>query len=82
MYENFDEQNLVDNEGAFESLLKQKIELIEFDVEDGNRLRAAMLESNRKLGEEGAFSMDLYNEMLAYVDEYRAQASAVPASAD
>ena len=82
LYEKFDEQNLVDNEGAFESLLKQKIELIEFDVEDGNRLRAAMLESNRKLGEEGAFSMDLYNEMLAYVDEYRAQASAVPASAD
>ncbi len=82
LYENFDRQNLVDNEGAFESLLKQKIELIEFDVEDGNRLRAAMLESNRKLGEEGAFSMDLYNEMLAYVDEYRAQASAVPASAD
>ena len=40
-----------------------------------------LLESNRRLGEDGHFTLDLYKEMLGYVEEYRnrQQASAGPA---
>jgi len=37
--------------------------------------------SNRELGEEGAFTMALYEEMLDYVQEYREANSEVTAGA-
>lgn len=76
MYEDFDRQNLIDNRGAFETLLKQKIEVVEFDPDEEKKLRAAMQETNRKLGANGAFTVSLYEEMLGYVSEYREAESA------
>ena len=70
-YANFDEQNLVDNREARETLLKQKIELVEFDADEIVDIREKVATSNRELGEAGRFSLTLYDEMLDYVDEYR-----------
>lgn len=70
-YETFDKQNLVDNREARAALLKQKIQLVEFDPDELARLRDLMLVSNRKLGEEGVFTLSLYDEMLALAAEYR-----------
>jgi len=71
IYHTFDEQNLIDNRAAREALLKQKIQLVEFDAQEYERLRGLVLDSNRALGEEGAFSLDLYDEMLALAAQYR-----------
>jgi len=75
-YQNFDKVNLVDNEGAFEALVNSGIEAVEFDDEAYAETRALLLASNRKLGEQGKFSKDLYDEMMRYVDEYRNQRGA------
>jgi len=80
IYDTFDKQNLVDNRDARAALLRQKIELVEFDPAEAANLRKLMQESNRKLVEDGAYSQSLYEEMLALSAEYR-EAHAVRASA-
>ena len=75
-YRNFDKQNLIDNREAFEALLNAGIESVPIDVDEYNRVRAALLESNRNLGQQGAFTLELYDEMMRYVDEYRREQQA------
>ncbi|HEX5788463.1 MAG TPA: TRAP transporter substrate-binding protein DctP [Woeseiaceae bacterium] len=70
IYADFDKQNLIDNREARDVLLRQKIELVEFDPAEYSRLRKAVLASNRKLGEEGEFTLSLYEKMLALAAEY------------
>jgi TRAP-type C4-dicarboxylate transport system substrate-binding protein len=70
MYETFDKQNLEDNRKARAALLKQKIELVEFDPAELKRFRELMHVSNRKLGESGLFTLSLYEEMLGLAAEY------------
>lgn len=75
-YRNFDKVNLVDNEGAYEALLNSGIEAVEFDDAEYQKTRALLLESNRKLGQQGRFSIELYDEMMSYVDDYRREKGA------
>ena len=70
-YEKFDHTNLVDNREARDALLNAGIESVPFDEKEVARIRNLLLVSNRKLGEEGAFDLALYEQMLAYVEEYR-----------
>ena len=81
-YRNFDEQNLVDNRGARDALLNAGIESVEVNVDEYERARKLLLDSNRELGAQGHFSVDLYNEMMRHIEEYRSerQASAGPAN--
>ncbi len=70
-YKKFDKVNLVDNQGAFEALVKSGIEQIKFDDEEFVKVRKLLLASNLKLGSDGAFTLELYEEMLRHIDEYR-----------
>lgn len=70
-YANFDVANLVDNNGARDALLNAGVESVPFDDAEIERVRNVLAESNLKLGEEGGFSISLYQEMLGYIDEYR-----------
>ena len=72
-YENFDEKNLVDNNAAYDSLVKSGIKPIELDAIEFAKVRAVLMESNMRLGNEGAFSVELYKEMLLYIEEYRSE---------
>jgi TRAP-type C4-dicarboxylate transport system substrate-binding protein len=76
-YQSFDKTNLVDNQGAFDALVKSGIEPTKFDDEEFVKVRNLLLESNLKLGGEGAFTLELYEEMLGYIDEYRSEHVAV-----
>jgi TRAP-type C4-dicarboxylate transport system substrate-binding protein len=71
-YENFDRVNLEDNHEARDALLNTGIESVPFDAEEVARLRERLLDSNRRLGADGAFDLALYDEMLGYVEEFRA----------
>lgn len=71
IYENFDRTNLIDNRGARDALLNAGIESVNFDQAEVERVRNVLLESNLRLGEQGAFTAELYEEMLRYVQEYR-----------
>ena len=73
MYQNFDEVNITDNRAAFASLVKSGIENVEFDVVEFEKTRDLLLASNMKLGNAGAFSVELYEEMLRYIEQYRSE---------
>lgn len=73
MYEEFDEVNLVDNEEAFDALVNSGIEQVYFDAEESEKIRELLLVSNLKLGAKGAFTLEFYEEMLRYIDEYRSE---------
>ena len=75
-YKNFDRSNLVDNEEAFKSLLKSGINEVSFNDEEFLRVRETLLESNMKLGVSGAFTLELYEEMLRHIDDYRGEHTA------
>ena len=77
IYEDFDRINLIENQKAFDSLVKSGIERVEFDAEEFAKVRNLLLESNLKLGNGGAFSVDLYEEMLRYIDQFRSEQVAV-----
>ena len=70
-YDNFDISNLAENRAARDALLNAGIETVDFEYSEVTRIRDVLLESNRKLGEEGAFDIELYERMLAYVEEFR-----------
>lgn len=73
IYAHFDKQNLVDNRGARDALINSGIEVVDFDAEEMSRILEIMQKSNRSLGAQGEFSIELYDEMMGYIDEYRSE---------
>lgn len=71
IYDDFDRTNLVDNRGARDALINAGIESVSFDQAEVDRVREVLLESNLRLGEQGAFTLELYEEMMRYVQEFR-----------
>ena len=81
-YRNFDEQNLIDNHKAFDALLNAGIESVPIDMDEYKKVREALLQSNRQLGQQGFFTPELYDEMLQYVEEYRNEQQASAGSSN
>lgn len=81
-YENFDRVNLIDNHEARDALLSQGIESVPFDDAELERIRGVLDASIRETGEQGGFSMSLYEEMLGYIDEYRQLAASADEAAE
>lgn len=75
-YANFDQVNLVDNQGAYDALVNSGLEPVVLDDEEFIKTRELLLASNLKLGEQGKFSKEIYDEMMRYVDEYRSEQGA------
>jgi len=73
VYEKFDEQNVIDNREARDALISAGIESVDFEASEYERIRDLMQESNRSLGEKGEFSIELYDEMIGYLEEYRSE---------
>lgn len=73
VYAGFDEQNVIDNRAARDALVEAGIEPVEYDAAEYERIRAVLQESNRKLGEQGEFTLELYDEMMSYLEEYRSE---------
>jgi TRAP-type C4-dicarboxylate transport system substrate-binding protein len=71
-YRNFDKQNLVDNSNARDALLNAGIESVAIDTAEYEKVRARLTALNSTLGSQGHFTQALYEEMMGYVDEYRA----------
>lgn len=72
-YRNFDKTNLIDNRGARDALLNTGIEALPLAASEFDKVRETLMESNARLGEQGAFSKELYDEMLTYIEEYRSE---------
>lgn len=70
-YENFDKVNLVDNRGAMDALLNSGVETVDFDGAEIGRIRDVLAETIARMGQQGRFSEELYDEMMAFIEEYR-----------
>jgi len=70
-YRNFDRQNLIDNREARDALLNTGIESVPFSLDEYREIRRILEASNRTLGEQGAFTKAMYEEMMGYIEEYR-----------
>ena len=71
LYAKFDEKNLVDNKDALQALLNAGVELVQPAEGEKARIREVLARSNRSMAVEGDFSLDLYDRMMQYVEEYR-----------
>jgi len=76
VYDDFDKSARTDNADAAMALLDQGIVEIEPHRENVEQWRAAVMKSNRELAEKGEVDLDLYNEMMGYLKEFRAAKSA------
>ena len=76
LYANFDRTNLIDNKEARDALLNTGIEVVSPNNEEFRHIRDAVRASNRQLGEDGEFSIEIYDEMLRHIQDYRDQNSA------
>ena len=72
-YANFDEVNPGDNLEAYDALLNTGIENVPFDAAEFEQVRTRLVDSNRRLVEQSKIDIELYDEMLRHVEEYRFQ---------
>ena len=70
-YENFDKTNLVDNRGARDALLNTGIKSVQVEPEEYDKVRAALMQLNAEMADQGRFDKDLFDEMLGYISGYR-----------
>lgn len=78
LYKEYDAKSATDDIEAKAALVNSGVERVAVNAADAAELRRIVLASNRKMGEAGHFSLDLYDEMLGYIEDYRA----LPAQTD
>lgn len=75
-YTNFEEVSPGDNLNAREALLNSGVEVVQVTGGEAEKVRDVLLSLNRELASQEMFSIDLYDEMLGHVEDYRAQQAA------
>ena len=78
VYLKFEVASRKDNEQAEQALAANGLEFVDLDAAMIPQWSAIVAESNRKLGEEGEFSLELLERMLGYLDEFRSVGGAPP----
>jgi TRAP-type C4-dicarboxylate transport system substrate-binding protein len=81
VYEQFDESSRTDDIDASLELIAQGLVEIEPHQDDVDNWRSVIMESNRSLAEKGEVDLELFEQMMAYLEEYRAAKDATTAAA-
>jgi TRAP-type C4-dicarboxylate transport system substrate-binding protein len=71
-YSRLNDANLADNEEALQALLNAGIESVAIVEEEVAEIGAILRQSNRNMALQGEYSLDLYDAMMQYVQEFRA----------
>ncbi len=71
IYAELDQASLSDNVEAMQALLNTGIESVDLNPGEVSEIRDVLSRSNRAMAEQGDYSLNLYNEMLQLVEEYR-----------
>jgi len=71
LYKQYDEKSAIDDVEAKAALVNSGVERVVVDPVDAAEIRNLVLASNRRMGEKGLFSLDLYDEMMGHIAEYR-----------
>jgi len=77
LYARYDELNVEDDREAKQALFNAGLERVVPTEEELDKLRTVLYESNSNLAKQGVVSLDLYEEMLQYVEQRRGEAEAV-----
>lgn len=77
VYRAFDEESWKTDQEATVALENAKIEPVFADDAEMERIREIINKTNRRLGEEGVYSLSLYEEMLGHINDFRNGNSAV-----
>ena len=75
IYRKFDVASITDNTEALQALRDSGLQLIEPDTADIHVWREKVAESNRALAKQGSVDLELMDEMLAHLADYRANKS-------
>jgi hypothetical protein len=78
VYKKFDEASWTEDAEATEALINKKIESVQPDEEEMAEIRSLIMKTNRRMGEEGIFSITLFDEMLKHLADFREQQEAEP----
>lgn len=78
VYKKFDEASWTEDAEATEALINKKIESVQPDEEEMAEIRSLIMKTNRRMGEDGIFSITLFDEMLKHLADFRAQQEAEP----
>lgn len=70
-YANLDDANVDDNEEALQALLNTGIKKVALADDEAAEIRTILRRSNRDMAEQGEYSIDMYEQMLQYLQEYR-----------
>jgi len=70
-YSNLDQLNVDDNEEALQALLNTGIKKVALADSEAAEIRDILRRSNRDMAEQGEYSIDMYEQMLQYLQEYR-----------
>ncbi|MGI9200095.1 MAG: TRAP transporter substrate-binding protein DctP [Woeseiaceae bacterium] len=81
IYERYNVKNMEDERNAKNALFKAGMERIVPTEDELAKLRAVLSETNLDMAKEGIVSLDLYEEMLQYVDESRQEDETTSAAA-
>jgi len=73
IYAEFSRREPEENQNAKEALIKSGVESVTPADGEVERIRRIMEKTNRQLGEQGLFSMELYDELVGHIEDYRTQ---------
>jgi TRAP-type C4-dicarboxylate transport system substrate-binding protein len=77
IYAEFSRREPDENRNAKDALLNSGVQSIMPEPGEMERIRKVMEKTNRQLGEQGLFSMSLYDEMVGHIEDYRSQQAEV-----
>ncbi len=73
VYKKFDKASWKEDADATSALENKKIEVVQPNEIEMAEIRELIMKTNRRLGEEGIFSIGLFDEMLQHLADFRAQ---------
>lgn len=73
LYAKWDRENSQDADEALQALIKSGIEPVEPAAGAHRRLQSLMYENNRAMAQDGLFSLDLLEEVLGHIRDYRSE---------
>ena len=73
VYAEFSRREPEENQNAKEALINSGVKSVTPADGEVARIRGIMEKTNRQLGEQGLFSMELYEELVGHIDDYRNQ---------
>jgi TRAP-type C4-dicarboxylate transport system substrate-binding protein len=77
IYAEFSRREPEENRNAKEALLNSGVQSVMPAPGEMERIRRIMEKTNRQLGEQGLFSMSLYDELVGHIEDYRNQQAEV-----